>query len=166
MAHCFLNTTPNILEKTWSTLNHVVYFVLKFHGSMLETVQLATSQWRQGITGTSAIAHPVNTLRPIQNGRHFPDNNFKCIFLDEDVWISVKISLIFVPNGPIYNIPAMVQIMTWRRPGDKPLSEPTMVSSLRHSASMSQLMHIYVYNSRRSDGAFIRHKKPCQNFFR
>ena len=29
----------------------------------------------------------------------------------------------FVLKGPIYNIPASVQIMAWRRPGDKPLSE-------------------------------------------
>ena len=30
----------------------------------------------------------------------------------------------FVPNGPINNIPALVQIMAWRRSGYKPLSEP------------------------------------------
>ena len=33
----------------------------------------------------------------------------------------------FVPKGPINNIPALVQIMAWRRLGDKPLSEPMMV---------------------------------------
>ena len=33
-------------------------------------------------------------------------------------------SLKFVPKGPISNIPAMVQIIAWRRPGDKLLSEP------------------------------------------
>ena len=40
--------------------------------------------------------------------------------------ISIKISLKFIPKGPINNIPALVQIMAWRRPGDKPLSEPMM----------------------------------------
>ena len=40
----------------------------------------------------------INTLRPRQNGRHFADNVFKCIFLDENVWISLKISLKFVAN--------------------------------------------------------------------
>ena len=69
----------------------------------------------------------VNTLRPGQNGRHFTDDIFKCIFLNENVWILVKISLKFVPKGLINNIPALVQIMAWRRPGDKPLSEPMMV---------------------------------------
>ena len=67
------------------------------------------------------------TLRPKQNGRHFPDDNFKCIFLNKNLWNSIKISLKFVPKGPINNIPALVQIMAWRRPGDKPLSEPMMV---------------------------------------
>ena len=52
----------------------------------------------------------------------------KCIFLNENVWIPIKISLKFVPKGPINNIPAMFQIMARRRPGDKPLSEPVMVS--------------------------------------
>ena len=74
----------------------------------------------------------VNTLRPRQNGRHFPDDIFKCIFLNEKFWIPIKISLKFVPKGPINNIPAMVQIMAWRRPGDKPLSEPMMVNFPTH----------------------------------
>ena len=79
-----------------------------------------------------ALAHmiamvPVNTLRPKQNGRHFPDDVFKCIFVNENVWNSIQISLKFVPKGPNNNIPALVQIMAWRRPGDKPLSEPMMV---------------------------------------
>ena len=49
----------------------------------------------------------------------------------------IKISLKFVPKGPINNIPALVQIMAWRRmawrrPGDKPISGPMMVSLLTH----------------------------------
>ena len=49
-----------------------------------------------------------NTLRPRQNGRHLADNIFKCIFLNENVWIPIEISLKFVPKGPIDNIPALV----------------------------------------------------------
>ena len=56
----------------------------------------------------------INTLRPRQDGRYFADDVLKCIFLNENVWISL-------------NIPALVQIMDWRRPGDKPLSEPMLV---------------------------------------
>ena len=44
--------------------------------------------------------------RPRQNGRQFADDLFKCIFVNENVWISTKILMNFVPKGPIYNIPA------------------------------------------------------------
>ena len=74
--------------------------------------------------------HCINTLRPKQNGRQFPDDIFKRISLNETVWI--LISLKFVPRVPINNIPTLVQMMAWRRPGDKPLSEPIMVSLLTH----------------------------------
>ena len=50
----------------------------------------------------------LNTLRPRQNGRHFADDIFKCIFLNENVWIAIKISPKFVPKGQINNIPALV----------------------------------------------------------
>ena len=73
-----------------------------------------------------------NTLRPRQNGRHFADGMFKCIFLNENVSTPIEISLKFVPRGSINNNPALFQIMAWRRPGDKPLSEAKMVSSLTH----------------------------------
>ena len=41
----------------------------------------------------------VNTLRQRQNGRHFPDDIFKYIFLNKNVSILIKISLNFVPRG-------------------------------------------------------------------
>ena len=67
-----------------------------------------------------------------QNGPHFADDIFKCIFLNENVWISFKISLKFVPKVQINNIPTLVQIMAWCRSGNKPLSEPMMVRLLMH----------------------------------
>ena len=76
--------------------------------------------------------YSLNTLKPRQNGRHFADAIFKCIFLNENVWTSLKISLKFVPNVGINKIPALVQIMAWRRPGDKPLSEPMIVRLPTH----------------------------------
>ena len=75
---------------------------------------------------------PLNTLRPRQNGRHFADDTFKRIFRNENVRILINISLKFVPKGLINNIPALVQIMACRRPGDKPLSEPMIVNLLTH----------------------------------
>ena len=62
-----------------------------------------------------------------QNGRNFADDIFNCIFWNENVWISIKISLKFVPKGLINNITPLVQTMAWCRSGTKPLSEPMMV---------------------------------------
>ena len=73
-----------------------------------------------------------NTLKPRQNGRRFADDTFKHIFLNGNVRISIKISVKFVPKGPINNNPALVQRMAWRWSGNKPLSEPMMVSLLTH----------------------------------
>ena len=61
------------------------------------------------------------------NGRNFAGDSFKLIFLNENVSIWMKISLKFVPKGPVNNIPALV-----RRLGDKPLSEAMTVRSLTH----------------------------------
>ena len=60
----------------------------------------------------------INTLRPRPNGHHVLDNIFECIFLNERVLNSIQVSLQYVPKGPNNNIPALVQIMAWRRPGD------------------------------------------------
>ena len=60
------------------------------------------------------------------------DDIFKCIFLNENAWILIDIPLMFVPKGQINNIPALVWIMAWRRPGDKPLSEQMMFTLLMH----------------------------------
>ena len=118
MTWNFLEILPDI----WSSLDGTFagptsFFMVSVLGP---TVILKTVQLR------------VNTLRPRQNGRHFADDTFKPIFLNENIWISIKISLKFVPKAPINNIPVLVQIMAWRRPGDKPLSEPMMVSFPTH----------------------------------
>ena len=89
----------------------------------------------------------VNTLRPRQNGRYFAEDIYKCIFLTENVWILINISLKLVPKGQINNIPALVQIMPWRRPGDKPLSEPMMLSLLTHiCVTRPQWVKLWTYN--------------------
>ena len=49
-----------------------------------------------------------STLRPRQNGQWAISN---CIFRNENVWISIKISLKFVPKGLINNNPALVHIV-------------------------------------------------------
>ena len=76
---------------------------------------------------------PLLSLRLRQDDCHFADNIFNLsVFLNENVFIWLKISLKFVPKVRINNIPALIQIMAWRRSGDKPLPEPMIVSLLMH----------------------------------
>ena len=63
----------------------------------------------------------INKLRPRQMAAILQTTCWKCIFVNENLQISIKISLKFVPNGPI--IPALFQIMAWRWPDIKPLFE-------------------------------------------
>ena len=84
----------------------------------------------------------LNTLRLRQNHRHFADDIFKCIFLNEDICISIDISLKFVPGGQINN-PALVRIMSCRvfRANDGKFNDVYM----RHSALMS-LIHNTIFD--------------------
>ena len=70
----------------------------------------------------------LNTLRLKQNVHDSANDSFKCIFLNENVWIWIKMSLKFVPKGSVNNISALVQIMAWHQPGDKSLSESMILN--------------------------------------
>ena len=83
-----------------------------------------------GVTRTHGVN--ANSSPPGQNRRHFADDIFKWIFVNEKFGIWNKFPLKFVPKGPVNNIPALGQIMAWRRPGDKPLSKPMVFSFLTH----------------------------------
>ena len=91
-----------------------------------------TSKWQTLQGHGRKMSKRLNTLWPKQNGRYSPDDVFKCISLNENNWILIKISQKSVPEGPISNSPALVQLMAWRRSGDKPLSEPMIASLLTH----------------------------------
>ena len=79
-----------------------------------------------------------NTLGPKQNDRHFPDV-FKWIFVNENAWLSIKISLKFVPWGLINNTPAL--IMARHQLDDKPLSEQMMVQVIDTYMHPSAQLH-------------------------
>ena len=68
----------------------------------------------------------VLTRPPGQNGRHVVDDIFKWFFMNEKSCILIQILLKFVPKGPIDNESPLIQVMAWRRTGDKPLSEPML----------------------------------------
>ena len=69
-------------------------------------------------------AYYVTTSPPGQNGHHFADDIFICVFVNEKFCILIKIQLEFVTKDPIKDNPAMVEIMAWCRIGDKPVSDP------------------------------------------
>ena len=52
------------------------------------------------------------------NNSHFANDIFKWIFVNENVSIAIKASLIF-PKGPINNKLPLVQIMAWQQAGSK-----------------------------------------------
>ena len=83
------------------------------------------------------LPHWVNSSPPRQNGRHFADDIFNHIFMNENIRISIQISPKFVLTAPIDNKSALVQVMAWRRPGDKPLGAKEL-SALWVKRSMSK----------------------------
>ena len=108
----------------------------------------------------------LNTLRPRQYGRRFPDDVFQYILLNENDWISLMISLKFIPKVRINNIPALVQIMAWRRPCAKPLSEPMKGNSLTHiCVTRPQWVNntVWIWPTTNSNVFFL--KGHCGNWF-
>ena len=86
------------------------------------------------------------------------DNTFKFKFFSENAFILIMISLKFAPKGPINDIPALVQIMAWRWPGDKPSSEPMMVSLLMHIYASLSLSELKKYD-------FMLHFMPTRGIY-
>ena len=132
--------TNLIISTTWpsprrpsadTVLTEYIKMIFSKYRLLLINISYSTLLFRD-LSDISWNIMALNTLRPRQNGCHFPDNIFKCIFLNENVWILLKISLMFLPKVRIDNIPALVQIMAWRQADDKPLSEPMMVMLLMH----------------------------------
>ena len=111
IRHVFLEeeTTGNpSLINAHVVVNHWTKFRITFYTQICFRIQIS-----EGIDHASF---------PYTSNQFVKQN--VAVFFNENVWISIDISLKFVPKGPINNIPALVQIMAWRRPGDTPLSEP------------------------------------------
>ena len=94
-------------------------------------ISLFGDQWHHMVTKLLVNVDSVNSSPPGQNGLHFADDMFKCIFLNKNIWISNKISLKYVPWSLIDNMLALVQVMAWRHSGNKSLSEP-MLTHFNH----------------------------------
>ena len=55
-----------------------------------------------------SVSSDIDSSPPGQNGRHFADDIFRSIFVNEKFCTLIKISLKFVPKGPIGNKAALV----------------------------------------------------------
>ena len=55
------------------------------------------------------------------------DDIFNCIFLNENDRIPIQISLEYVLRSPIEVKPALVQVMAWRRTGERQPSSLTHI---------------------------------------
>ena len=94
-----------------------------------------------------SVISDVNTLTPHSLTPHFEDDIFKWIFVNENVCISIGISLKIVAMGRIDKMPALIEKMAWRRKANKPLSEPRVNSLSTHICAtrpqwVKELFHI------------------------
>ena len=65
---------------------------------------------RSNFTFQCSHGNPNQLIFPGQNGRHFADDIFRCIFVNEFFFILITISLKFVRKGPIDNNPALALV--------------------------------------------------------
>ena len=147
----FHNSLPCVLpvaKYSWCHLpKHALLCFLKLENHGITDMNLASDDihyWKiqqlvfYGNLGVAWTYLPLDKMADILTG-----DNFGCILLNENdrilIWISVK----FVPRSPIGNKPALVQVMAWRRTGDKPLPETTLIqftdAYMRHYGEMSQI---------------------------
>ena len=73
-----------------------------------------------------------NTSRQRENCQHFADNIFKCVSMNENLWVLDKFSLKYIPWGLVDNMAALVQIIAWHQSGDRQLSAVMMVMFCWH----------------------------------
>ena len=90
-------------------------------------LKMSPGKWRPFFLGLNMLTHWGREKMTAIFKRHF-----NCLFVIQNVSIVIYISLKFVPEGPINNILALIQIMAWCHSGNKPLSEPMMVSLPTH----------------------------------
>ena len=97
----------------------------------------------KGAPGSSSC---IITLRSRQNGHHFADDILKCIFLDENIWICIEISLKFVHKGLINNKAALVRVMACRH--------------FLNQWWLSSMTHLCVTRPQRVNASWRRYRKP------
>ena len=123
------------LNQCWIVVNWTLKNIFQWKSNQNTTIFIEENA-RQNVVCemASILSRPqcVNIFWLWQIGHHYADDIFKCIFLNENVWIARKKSLNIFPEDPINNIQSLVQIMAWHLPCDRPLSETIMFGLLLH----------------------------------
>ena len=108
MNHITLCQTTNMITEIGNILkvsaSSLKAFALLHDGSKPLPGPKSTNYYESNVAKKRCV-------RPRQNGCHFPEDIFKYIFLNGNVWISIEIPLKFVPNGPMNNSRSLVQII-------------------------------------------------------
>ena len=100
----------NLLKHVWKVWTKIIQIISKKKKKKIQII----SQRCQVLEDTflfeikSQLLFLINPLRLTRNGCNFADNHLKCIFLNENIWISIKTPLKFVPRGPIDSNSALV----------------------------------------------------------
>ena len=103
-------TQPHVLllhDETKATMCSSCYCPLmlpchvQYEWALLEVMCFIVVVYQDCITTRVVFEQIINTLRPRWNSRHFQDDVVKWVFLNEKVWISIRIALKFVPKLPI-----------------------------------------------------------------
>ena len=100
---------------------------LIYNGFRVRTLYLA-----QEIYVVYVASSKSKTMEAVTKKRHFVDDIFKYIYLNENVWISIEISLKLVSKGPLNTMLVLVQILACRLVGGWFIG-----AYMRHSACMS-----------------------------
>ena len=103
----------------WWCVNKGVLIILRFQ--KWEKNNAVGFIWWQYFT--------IHSSPPGQNGHHFTDKIFICILLNENIRISIRISLRFIPKSPTDN-KWLVQVRAWCWKGDKSLPAPVLTQSI------------------------------------
>ena len=115
ICYCAIFTTQALFSCPTATLrgNYSDWLLAsgwwnQFCGSLFSKIAFcvkSTFWYQKQCKSSGNLAHYYNSFPPGQNGRHFADDIFRCLFVNEKIWILIENSLKFVP---IDNIPALV----------------------------------------------------------
>ena len=125
-------------------------------------IKALSSSWDANrINSIDEKHNSLNALRLRKNGRHFTDDTFKRISVNENIQISLKISLKYVPKGPINHIPTLVRFpthicVTWTQWVKRHYCKEIIIVSFRcMSFILDDDQHIS-FNSLRPSDAYMR----------